>query len=119
MKDYTKVPGQSPPPSPRKEGLPRTSPGRGSSSRAGLAASSCKRDRIRPTDVIMSMMRVVALLSILALSPQEPETLDALLRALDGDVPEERDRAEEALLEKGEAALPRLRTEAERASGEV
>jgi HEAT repeat protein len=66
----------------------------------------------------MSMMRVVALLSILALSPQEPETLDALLRALDGDVPEERDRAEEALLEKGEAALPRLRTEAERASGE-
>jgi HEAT repeat protein len=66
----------------------------------------------------MKRMIAILFLGILSLAPQEDPVVDALLRALDGDVPEERERAEEALLEKGDAALPRLKAAAARASGE-
>jgi HEAT repeat protein len=67
----------------------------------------------------MRVMRAVALLWTLWLAPQDDPAMDALVAALEGDVPEERDRAQKSLIDLGERALPRLKRVAGRASGET
>ena len=63
-------------------------------------------------------MRTFALLSILLLAPQDDAAVDALIRALDSDSAAERDRAQKALLERGERVAPRLKAAEAQASGE-